>query len=255
MAVTIEQIKNLREATGVSMTSCKSALEEANGDFDKAVDVLRKKGEAKAAARADRTTKEGAISAKIEGKKAFMVQVGCETDFVSVGDEFVALVEKVLGKLVKGEIKSEDRDVPEVKEFGMKTGEKVQVMNMAEISGDVLGMYIHPNKKIGVLVSMEGGNADLLKDVCMQVAATDPKVISPDEIGQDLVDKEKEIWSDQLKKEGKPEAIVEKIMMGKEKKFREENALLKQPFIKDPNKNIEALLGGAKVLKFVRFAF
>lgn len=256
MAVTIDQIKNLREATGVSMTSCKKALEEANGDFDKAVEVLRKSGEAKASARADRPTKEGVVAIKVDGKKVAMVQVGCETDFVSGGADFVKLVDGLVEKLFKGEIKAEDKDIQEIKDAGQKTGENVQLMNAVIVEGKgAIGTYLHSNKKIGVIVDMEGGNDELMKDICMHVAATAPQVISPDEVSDELVKKEKEIWADQLKKEGKPEAIVEKIMMGKEKKFREENALIKQPFIKDNDKTVESLLGDAKVLKFVRFAF
>jgi len=119
-----------------------------------------------------------------------------------------------------------------------------------------LGVYVHSNQKIGVIVSLKGGSEELAKDIAMHAAATNPQCLSPDDVDQVLVDKEKEIWTDQLKQEGKPEEILEKIMMGKEKKFREENALLKQQFVKDPEKTIEQLLeeAGATVEKFVRLA-
>lgn len=258
MEISIEMIKELREATGVSMMACKKALEEADGDFEKAIDVLRKKGEAKAADRATRSTGEGVIAVKGDGKKMAMVKLGCETDFVARGDDFVALADGLAEKLLKGEIALDTRDLPEVKDAMLKMGENVQIVDMALLEGDILGEYIHSNKRIGVVVALEGGNAELAKDIAMHVAATNPQVVTPDEVSQELVDKEKEIWADQLKNEGKPAEIVEKIMIGKEKKFREENALIKQEFVKDTEKTIEQLLvsaGGARVKMFVRFAF
>lgn len=255
MSISIEQIKELRETTGVSMMACKTALEEANGDYEKAIEILRKKGEAKAADRASKSTGQGAIVVKSDGKNAAMVNLLCETDFVARGDDFLALASVLADKLLKGEIKPEDKDLPEVKEAVLKLGENVQIGEMKLISADNVGSYVHSNKKIGVLVSLKGGDSQLAKDIAMHIAATNPQVISPEEIAQALVDKEKEIWTDQLAKEGKPAQIVEKIMMGKEKKFREENALIKQVFVKDPEKTIEQLLKAqdATVNEFVRF--
>lgn len=256
MTVTIEQIKELRDATGVSMTTCKKALEEANGNFDEAVTILRKKGEAKAADRATRTTANGVIVVKFENGKAAMVSLQCETDFVARGEDFVSVAEKLADKLLKGEIKAEDKDSSEVKDVGLKVGEKVKIGEMVLMEGENLGSYVHSNKKIGVLVSLKGGSGEVAKDVAMQVAATSPQVISPEEVSQDLVNKEKEIWTEQLKNEGKPAEIIGKIMMGKEKKFREENALLKQVFVKDSDKTIEDLLKKeeAVIEKFIRFS-
>lgn len=257
MAITAEQIKELREATGVSMMACKNALEEANGDFDAAVDILRKKGETKAADRADRQTSDGVVAIQSADGKAAVVQLACETDFVARGEDFLKLADALAEKLLKGEIKPEDRDLPEVKDAVLKLGENVQIVEMSLVEGENLGDYIHTNKKIGVVVSLKGGDQELAREIAMHIAATNPEVVSPDEISQDSVDKEKSIWADQLKNEGKPEEIIEKIMMGKEKKFREENALVKQAFVKDPEKTIEQLLaaGSAEVEKFVRFAF
>jgi len=256
MAVTIEQIKQLRESTGVSMASCKSALEEANGNLEEAITVLRKKGEAKAADRAGRSTTQGTIAIKTVNGKAAMVKLQSETDFASRSDDFVKLAEILAEKLVKGEIKPEDRDVQEVKDIGLKVGEKVEIGDMILVEGDVIGDYVHSNKKIGVLVALKGGNAELAKNLAMHAAATDPKVISPDEVPQELVDKEREIWNDQMKNEKKPPEIIEKIMLGKEKKFREENAFIKQQFVKNPDVVIESLLkdAGASVTKMVRFS-
>lgn len=255
MAVSIEQVKKLRETTGVSMMACKGALEETGGDFEKAVDLLRKKGESKAADRAGRSTGQGAVVVKSQGGKTAMVQLLCETDFVARGEDFLKLGEILADKLLKGEIKAEDRDMPEVKDAVLRLGENVQIGNMCLVEGENVGEYVHSNKKIGVLVSMKGGNKELARDVAMHIAATNPQFISPSEVSMDLIEREKGIWADQLKNEGKPAEIVEKIMLGKEKKFREENALLTQAFVKDAEKTVEQLVkgGGAEVEKFFRF--
>jgi elongation factor Ts len=256
MAISIESIKKLREMTGVSMTACKSALEEANGDFENAIDVLRKKGEAKAVDRAARGTSQGAVFVKVGGGKAGMVLLGCETDFVARGEDYLVLGASIVEKLLNGSIKPEERELPEVKDAVLRLGENIVLSDMSLVEGDVIGDYVHSNKKIGVLVSLVGGTVELARDVAMHVAATNPAVISPEEISTELVDREKSIWAEQLKGEGKPAEIVEKIMLGKEKKFREENALLKQAFVKNPEQTIEQLLkdAGASVKTFVRFA-
>lgn len=253
MAVTIEDIKKLREATGVSMMACKKALEEANGDFDAAIDVLRKKGEAKAADRVGRSTTQGVVAVATGSGKVAMLQLECETDFVSRSDDFVKLADDLVAKVLDGSVAVDTREFPEVKDFMLKVGENIKIGNVALVEGPTIGIYIHSNKKIGVAVSLDGGTEDMAKDIAMHAAATNPRVVSPDEVAQELVDKEKEIWSEQLKNEGKPAEIVEKIMIGKEKKFREENALLKQMFVKDPEKTIEQILGDAKIKQFVRF--
>ncbi|MFA6305288.1 MAG: translation elongation factor Ts [Candidatus Gracilibacteria bacterium] len=256
MAISIEQVKKLREKTGVSMMACKKALEESNGDEGVAIDILRKKGEAKAADRADRVTRQGVVAVKSEGGKTAMVTLLCETDFVSRGEDFVAIADKIAEKLLKGEISVEDKDLQEIKDMALKSGEKIGLGGMELMEGENVGSYVHSNKKIGVLVSLDGGSEQLAKDIAMHVAAMNPQFISPEEVLPELVAKEKEIWADQLKNEGKPAEIVEKIMLGKEKKFREENALLKQAFVKDPEKIIEQLLQAEKAtLKtFKRFA-
>lgn len=251
----MEQIKELRSATGVSMMACKKALEESEGDVDKAVDILRKKGESKAADRAGASTAQGAIVVKSEGNKSAMVEIQCETDFVAKGDDFLALAETIADKLLKGEITPDDRDLPEIKDAVLKLGENIKIGKMTVVEGDNVGDYVHSNSKIGVLVSLTGGDTETARDVAMHIAAMNPEVVSPDQVSDDLVEKEKGIWADQLKSEGKPEEIIGKIMMGKEKKFREENALIKQAFVKDPEKLIEQILqdANASVNEFVRF--
>lgn len=256
MAISIEQIKELRDATGVSMTACKKALEDGGGDFEKAVDVLRKKGEAKAVDRAGKSTSQGVVVVKSDGKKTAMVSLQCETDFVSKGDDFLVLAEKMANKLLKGEIKPVDRDIPEIKDAVLKMGENICIGDMALYEGDNVGSYVHSNRKIGVLVSLRGGTLEVARDIAMQVAATNPKVIDPEQVSEELVAKEKEIWTEQLKGESKPDEIIQKILFGKEKKFREENALIKQAFVKDPEKIVEQLLksDGSSIIDFVRFS-
>lgn len=256
MSISIELIKKLRESTGVSMTACKSALEETNGDFELAIDVLRKKGEAKAADRAGRSTSQGAVFVKSAGSKTAMLELDCETDFVARGDDFLGAGSVLVDKLLSGAIKAEDRDLPEIKDVALKLGEKIQIGNMIVVEGEVVGEYVHSNKKIGVLVVLNGGSKELARDIAMHVAATNPAVLSPDQVTKDLVDHEKSIWAEQLKNEGKPAEIVEKIMIGKEKKFREENALLKQAFVKNPEITVEQLLkeANATVKSFTRFS-
>lgn len=256
MTVSIDDIKKLREMTGVSMTLCKKALDEADGDLDAAIDLLRKKGEAKSAERSERATNNGAVVIKSDGNKAAMLMLLCETDFVSRGDDFISLLNDLSERVFSGELATDATDIQELKDAAQRLGENLQLAEMTLVEGSVLGTYVHSNKQIGVLVSLEGGNEELARDLSMHVAATNPSVVSPEEISEDLVAKEKEIWTDQLKGEGKPEEIIEKIMMGKEKKFREENALLKQAFVKDPDKTIEQLLeeAGAKIVSFTRYS-
>lgn len=252
----MEKIKELRDSTGVSMMACKKALEEANGNIEEAVDILRKKGEAKADARSGASTAQGAIVVKSENGKSAMVELLCETDFVAKGDDFLALAELLAEKLLKGEIKPEDRDLPDLKDAVLKLGENIKIGNMSLVEGENVGDYIHSNNKIGVMVSLKGGNVETAKDLAMHIAAMNPSVISPEEVSNESVEREKSIWAGQLREEGKPEEIMEKIMLGKEKKFREENALVKQAFVKDPDKLIEDLLNDAQAVvdEFVRFA-
>lgn len=252
MTISIDDIKKLRDSTGVSMTACKKALEESNGDMDAAFDVLRKKGESKAAERSERSTQNGAVAVKIDGSKGVLVSLLCETDFVARGDDFKGLINLLLDKALSGELKSENDEVKEVVDAQLKMGENLKIGKVALIEGSVLGSYVHTNNKIGCLVALEGGDVELARDIAMHASATNPKYLSPEEIGNEVIAKEVEIWTEQLKNEGKNDEIISKILIGKEKKFREESALLKQEFVKDPEMNIETLLAskGAKIVSF-----
>lgn len=246
----LDLIKQLRERTGASLQACKKALEETKGDEAAAIEILRKKGEAKAADRSDRITKEGTVAIASQGKKAVMVQLACETDFVAKSPDFVAAAEQLAQDYLK---QGESFDPSKIiNDLGLKMGEKIAIGSVKWVEAPVLGEYIHSNRKIGTLVGLEGGNAQLAKDIAMHVAAMNPLVLSPSDVSEELVVKEREIWKEQLKNEGKPEALFDKILSGKERKFREENALLKQPFVKNPEQTVEQLLAGAKIQSFVR---
>lgn len=233
---------------------CKKALEEANGDEEKAIEILRKKGEAKAAKKADRETTEGVIVTKIDGNKAAIVRLSCETDFVAKNEEFVAIANQAAEIAVReGAEAAQSQMEQPIKDLFTKLGENM-TLEVKTMEGEGIADYIHSNAKIGALVNVSPANEEKAKDVAMQIAAMNPAVISPEEVAEDLVVKEKEIWAEQLKNEGKPEDIIEKIMMGKEKKFREESALIKQSFVKNGEQTVEQYLGESKVTAFIRLA-
>jgi elongation factor Ts len=253
--VSASAVASLRQRTGVPMLECKKALEEANGNEELAIEILRKRGIAQAAKKAARDQFEGSIFLMQETGKAAMVQLKCETDFVSRADAFRAAGTSLAETLLKkGETAAKSLADTTAPALVQKLGENITVGEMRLVSGATIGTYLHTNSKIGVVISLEGGSVEAARDVAMHAAAMSPSYVRPEEVAQDKVEKEKEIWREQLKKEGKPEAMFDKIMIGKEKKFREENALLKQPFVKDPTKTIEQFLGSAKVLAYVRLA-
>lgn len=251
MSVSIDQIKALRERTGISMTACKNALEEAAGDEEKAIELLRKKGAAKAAERSDRATANGVVAIVEKDNKTAMIALSCETDFVAKNPDFLKKAQEFAEKLLK---EGEDADFTEdITNLGMAMGERILVKDKKVVTGPKLGSYVHLNNRIGVVISATGGSDELVKDIAMHVAAMNPMNLSPEDISDELLAKEKEIWAEQLKAEGKPEAIVEKIMEGKTKKFREESALLTQAFVKNPEQLIKDLLAGEKIEGFWRF--
>lgn len=249
--ISLDQIRSLRDRTGISITACKKALVEAGGDVEKAIELLRKKGQAKAAERADRATSQGVVAIAQNGNKAAMIAVGCETDFVAKNDDFVNRVQELAEKVL-----AEGADVDltaDMSDLNIQMGEKVEVKEKVVVEGDQVSTYLHGNRRIGVLVSLSGANEEQGQDVAMHAAAMKPTTLSPNDIDDELVAKEREIWTEQLKGEGKPENIIENILVGKEKKFREEWALLTQPFVKDSSMTVEGYLGGATVAEFYRF--
>lgn len=268
MAITAEQVKELWERSGAPMMDCKRALEGANGDIDAAMDAMRMAGQAKADKKAGRIAAEGLITVATNaaGNLAALVETNCETDFVARDTNFVGFA-KALAELALAN-KIADRDALLQAKMGEgtvdstratlvgKLGENINLRRVVLIGADdsVLGTYIHGGR-IGVVVQLRGGDVSLAKDLAMHVAANQPKVVSPDEVPQALLDKEREIYTVQAQESGKPAEIIEKMIEGRLKKFRDEVALLGQPFVKDPNVTVSALLKNAKaeVVAFYRF--
>ena len=234
------------------MMACKKALVEAQGNEELAIEILRKSGEAKAAAKSDRETKEGCVSVVIAGNKAVIASLNCETDFVARNDQFVALTEKVARLyLEKGDAAQAEVDTI-LKENIITLGENITLGKMEVLEGEVLGFYVHSNRKVAAVAALSGGTEDQARDVAMHITAQNPTVLSPEEVDGTSIAKESEIYKEQLRNEGKPEAMLDKIIEGKVKKFKEEQALLTQSFIKDPSQTITAMLGSAKVSGFKR---
>lgn len=254
MSITAAQVNELRKRTGISMMQCKKALEEAGGNEEKAIEILRKKGAAKASEKSDRETTEGVIITKVEGAKAVIVQLSCETDFVAKNEEFLTIANKAAQTaLDSGVVAAKAEAEPAVKELFTKLGENMAI-EIDMIEGEGVGEYVHTNGKVGAIVNLGTSDADKARDVAMHITAMNPAVITPEELPEDLVIKEREIWSEQLKTEGKPAEMMDKIMMGKEKKFREEAALIKQSFVKNQEQTIEQYLDGNSVKSFIRKA-
>ncbi len=251
MDISIDQIKSLRDRTGVSMTDCKKALVEANGDEEAAIELLRKKGAAKAKERSDRETANGAVAFAGKGSKVAMVALGCETDFVAKTDSFLKAAETLAQTLLD---QGEDADISaQINDLNIQMGEKVELVSKKVMEAPKVATYLHSNKRIGVMVGLTAGEDSLGSDIAMHIAAMKPQQTRPEEVSEELLEKEKVIWTEQLKSEGKPAEIIEKIMGGKEKKFREENALLTQPFVKNQEQTVGSLLSGAEIVGFARF--
>jgi elongation factor Ts len=256
MPVSADQVAKLRARTGVGILDAKNALEEANGNEEAAIDLLRKKGKAQAVKKSDRVQTEGAIFIAAKGEKAALVQVRCETDFVGRSDVFIKFGQGLADTLLaKGKAAFDALAAEQVPAMVLELGENISLGDVKEVSAPVLGYYVHSNRKIGVIVGLEGGTAEQANDVSMHGAAMNPQYVRSTDVTQEAVLKEREIWKEQMKDDKKPAEILEKIMLGKEKKFREENALLTQPFVKDSAQTVEKFLGAAKVKEYVRVAF
>ncbi len=257
--ISAQLVKELRERTGAGMMECKKALVAAGGDIEKAVEDMRKAGAAKADKKASRVAAEGlvAIAISADGKTASLVEVNCETDFVARDHNFVDFVQhvskEVLGKGVSF-LKDVGLDTLR-KELITKIGENVALRRAEHFkTTHHVGTYVHGGR-IGVMVELEGGNNELAKDIAMHIAASNPMVISGDQLPKEVLEKEREIFVAQTKESGKPADIIEKMVDGRMRKYLEEVSLVGQPFVKDPNTTVGDLLkkNNAKVLKFVRF--
>ena len=257
--ISAKEVNELRQKTGSGMMDCKKALVEAGGDFDKAIDILRKKGQKVSAARSNRETSEGIVIYKLSSNedKASILSFTCETDFVAKNEDFQELASRILDTAFENnfssveEILSSKLDSLTIEQEMVnligKIGEKIELRQFENLEGEKIVPYIHAGNKLGVLVSLVNtSSVDYVsagKDVAMQIAAMNPIALNKDGVDQSVIDKEIEIGKEQAIKEGKPENIVEKIAQGKLQKFFKENTLLSQPFVKDNSMTIESYLG------------
>lgn len=278
MSISAAQVNELRKKTGAGMMDCKKALTEADGDFEKAIEILRKKGASVAAKRAEKTANEGMIATKIsdDGKFGAIVEVNCETDFVAKSEDFTGLTNSVLNFVYENKINNVDDLLSsnnnikiKVDEVMGKVGEKVQISRVAVEAAEngLLVDYVHMGSKLGVIVKFDNvttGKEELTqiaKDIAMQVAAMRPLCIYREEVPKDIMDKEMEIYKELARKEGKPEQILEKIATGRLNKFYQENCLAEQAFIKDNTKSVSDLINEfnkknqtqTKIMLFKRF--
>ncbi|MEM9253961.1 MAG: translation elongation factor Ts [Pseudomonadota bacterium] len=257
-------VKELRERTGLGLLECKKALAAADGDIDKAIEELRKSSGMKAAKKAGRTAADGVVAARVadDGSYGVLVEVNSETDFVARDDNFLGFVGHVVdaafsgkqtdvGALMSGELESAREAL--VQKIGENIG--VRRIEMLKADAGVVGAYVHGNNRIAVLVELESGDQDLARDVAMHVAAVNPQVVAPDDMPQEVLDKEKDIFAAQAEESGKPPEIIEKMIGGRIKKFLAENSLIEQPFVKDPDVTVGKLVSaaGAGVASFRRF--
>lgn len=263
--VTAALVKELRERTAAGMMDCKKALEEANGDIELAIENMRKSGQAKAAKKAGRIAAEGVIFARTEGNVAVMIELNCETDFVSKDAGFLAMGQKIVE--IAATQKIADVDALKAADFGngesveltitnliAKIGENMNLRRVMLVEGDNLGTYVH-GSRIGVITKLVGGTDELAKDLAMHVAANSPQFVKPEDVSAEVVAKEREIQIDIAINSGKPKDIAEKMVEGRMKKFTGEVSLTGQPFVKDPSMTVAELLKkeGADVVSFTRF--
>ena len=262
----MELIKKLRERTGAGMVDCKKALDEAGGDLEKAVEILRKSGIAKAAKREGREASQGIIKVAVndDQTEGYMIELNSETDFVAKNSDFQALADKILATVIKDKptdleallaLPADNGTIKDsVDHLSGVIGEKINLKHFAILTGATVGAYLHAGGSVGVLVSLDQADkADLAREVAMQIAASNPKCISPAEVPTEDLEKEKAVYREQLKQEGKPEEMIEKILGGKVNKYYEEVCLLKQEYIKDDKQKVEQMLAGVGVVKFIRF--
>lgn len=262
-AVSASMVKELRDRTGLGMMECKKALVEAGGDIDAAIEEMRKNSGMKAAKKAGRTAAEGIVTAKVaeDGSYGILVEVNSETDFAARDESLLAFVatvsEKVFAEKQTDVTALMDGDLSTAREaLVQKIGENISVRRSEVVDSEgVVGSYVHSNNRIAVLVSLTGGDAELARDIAMHVAAVNPQVVRPADMPEEIVTAEKNIIKAQPDMEGKPEAIVEKMMGGRINKFLKENSLLEQAFVKDPEITIGNLAknAGAEVVSFVRY--
>jgi len=261
MKITAADVNKLRKQTGAGMMDCKNALVEAEGNVENAVDILRKKGQKIAAKRADRDAAEGCVlaQANADNSKGFIISLNCETDFVAKNDGFVTLAQEIMNVVVEGA--PSDLDALKALNINGMTigeklieqtgviGEKLEIGSFELVEASFVASYIHAGNRLATIVGLSSNPAEAAvvgRDVAMQVAAMNPLAVSKDGIDQATIDREIEVAKEQIRQEGKPEAMLEKIAMGKLNKFFKDNTLLPQAFIKDSKKSVAQYLEGAE---------
>lgn len=262
--MSIVLVKELRQRTGLGMMECKKALQAADGDVEKAIEEMRKSSGMKAAKKAGRTAADGVVKTRVsdDGSYGVLVEVNSETDFAARDTGFLGFVQSIVGAaydrketdvaaLMAGDLESAREALVQ------KIGENITVRRIELVTAEagVVGSYVHGNSRIAVLVALKGGDQDLAKDVSMHVAAVNPQVVSPEDMSEEAVAKEKEIYTAQAQDSGKPAEIIEKMIGGRLKKFLAENSLVEQAFVKDPDVTVGKLVSaaGAEVVSFARF--
>lgn len=263
--ITAAMVKELRDITGAGMMDCKKALVAANGDKDAAIEAMRKSGAIKAANKATRTAAEGTIAVAHEGNKVVLVELNSETDFAAKNAQFVEFADKVAKLALANNIsdvetlKNAQLDGQSVADsltaLVAKIGENLQLRRCVMVEGDNLGVYVHSNRRIGVAVVLKGGDAELAKHVAMHVCASKPEFVHPEDVSAEVVAKERQIQIDIAVQSGKPQAIAEKMVEGRMKKFTGEVSLTGQPFVMDPSKTVGDILkeANADAVSFVRY--
>ena len=255
MEISAQTVMELRKLTNVSMMACKKALEETNGDFDAAIDLLRKSGEAKAAKRADRETHEGRIRVLEENGRVIVASLLCETDFVAKNDDFNRILEELAQHISQVGVEAAKENIATgINDLVVKIGEKIAIGDCYIVEGANVATYLHSTQKLAAIVSLSGDDHELARKIAMHIAASPVKYLKPEDVDSAEIAREKEIWAAQLAQENKPENVMANILQGKEKKYREENALLTQMFVMEPDKTVAAILGDQTVLDFKKVA-
>ncbi|MDR0907705.1 MAG: translation elongation factor Ts [Rikenellaceae bacterium] len=263
MEIKAAEVAKLRKMTGAGMMDCKAALAEAQGDYDKAKDIIREKGKLVADKRADRTATEGVVVTKITGTKGYMLCLACETDFVAKNSEFSATANEILDIAVKNDFADLEALLAVVgdmvTEKSGQTGEKVELPFYARVGAPFIDAYVHTNKKLGSIIGFNKViPAEVAHDVCMQATAMAPVSIDENDVPAAVIAKEREIGREQARQEGKPEAMLDKIAEGKLAKFLKENTLLNQALVKDPKVTVAQFIKNADkdatVIAYKRFS-
>ena len=260
MTIKASDVKNLRDKTGLGMMECKKALEAAGGNLEEAITNLRKNSALKAEKKSGRTAVEGIILAEKTDKEILFVEVNCETDFVAKDQNFLDFCNETLAlathKSSSENILEEVSSAMEEKRMSLvqKIGENIIIRKIEVISGEITEFYIHSNRKIASGVSLISGSEAVAKEISMHIAATNPIVLSPEDLDKEFIEKEREIFRSQVENTDKPKEILEKMVEGKLNKQLADISLLKQPFVKDPSKKIETFLSesNSEIKSFVR---